>query len=81
MTTKGTLITGSVILSVAAMKMYFRGGVCRVNRDLSAKVIVITGANAGIGKETMKELAKQNCTIIFGARDEAKSRKIIREIQ
>jgi hypothetical protein len=42
-----TALTFSVL---ALAKKYFNGGVCRVNRDLSGKVIVITGGNAGIGK-------------------------------
>jgi len=41
-------------------------------------VIVITGANTGIGKETMKELSQQPCTIIFGARDARKSEEAIK---
>ena len=80
-TPKGAAIAVSAALSLAAIKLYFRGGMCRVKRDLTGKVIVITGANAGIGKETLKELAKQECTIIFGARDEAKSARVIKEVE
>jgi 5,10-methylene-tetrahydrofolate dehydrogenase/methenyl tetrahydrofolate cyclohydrolase len=66
-------ITGGALLALVGIKLYFRGGVCKVDRDLSGKVIVITGGSAGIGKATIEALASKDCTIIFGARDVAKS--------
>ncbi|KAF7275804.1 WW domain-containing oxidoreductase [Rhynchophorus ferrugineus] len=38
-------------------------------RDLSGKVAIITGANAGIGFETARSLAKHGCTVIFACRN------------
>lgn len=67
---------GGVVL-LAATKVYFGGGVCKVERDLAGKIVVVTGGNAGIGKETVKALAAKGCTVIFGARDQAKSEKVI----
>lgn len=69
------------LLALGLAKLYFRGGVCRVNKDLTGKVAVITGGNEGIGKATVEELLKRNCTVIFGARDEAKSQKFIKSIE
>lgn len=66
------ITAGSIILLVAT-KLYFRGGMCKVDRDLNGKVIVVTGGNAGIGKETVDALSTKGCTIIFGARDRGKS--------
>jgi hypothetical protein len=70
---QGALIAGGTVLSLTAIRFFASGGKCTAKRDLSGKVIVITGANTGIGKETLKELSKQPCTIIFGARDARKS--------
>jgi retinol dehydrogenase 12 len=61
------------LAAVGLVKLFFRGGVCRVTKDLTGKVAVITGGNEGIGKATVEELIKRNCTVIFGARNHAKS--------
>ncbi len=68
-------IIGFITIGViAGLKIYFRGGVCRVRRDLHGKVAVITGGNAGVGRETVKALIKQGCRVIFGARSVDKNR-------
>lgn len=38
-------------------------------KDLSKHVALITGANAGIGFETARSLAKHGCTVIFACRN------------
>ncbi|KAL1500797.1 hypothetical protein ABEB36_006240 [Hypothenemus hampei] len=39
-----------------------------VGQDLSGKTAIITGANAGIGFETARSLAKHGCSIVFACR-------------
>lgn len=43
--------------------------------DLTGKVAIVTGGNAGIGLETTKVLAESGATVIVGARDIEKARK------
>lgn len=49
---------------------------------LTDKVILVTGGNAGIGKETVLQLAKHKPSRIFiAARNEAKAKEAIRQIE
>jgi len=49
--------------------------------DLSRKIAIVTGGNTGIGLETTKTLAAAGATVIVGARDLAKAKKNLNDIQ
>ncbi|KAJ5816737.1 hypothetical protein N7447_008970 [Penicillium robsamsonii] len=50
--------------------------------DLTGKVILVTGGNAGLGKETVFQLAKHNPKKIFlGARSKAKAEEAIKSLK
>jgi len=48
--------------------------------DLSGKVIIVTGCNTGIGKETVRVLALRGATIIMACRDTEKAEKAKEDI-
>jgi len=47
---------------------------------MSGKVVMITGANAGIGKETAEQLLSAGATVIFACRSESKARAAMENI-
>lgn len=46
-------ISLGVFLCLYGTKKYFGGAQCKLHKDLSEKVAVITGGNTGIGKQTV----------------------------
>ena len=48
--------------------------------DQAGKVIIITGASSGLGKEATKQLALKNATVIMAARNIQKSEQVKTEI-
>lgn len=50
-------------------------------RDLTGKIAIITGANAGIGFETARSLAKHGCTVVFACRNLAAAEEAIDKIR
>lgn len=56
-------------------------GRCKSKNSLQGIVFIVTGANSGIGKETVKELAKKRATIIMACRDLQNARHVVTEIR
>uniref|UniRef100_A0A7S3GFH5 Uncharacterized protein n=1 Tax=Palpitomonas bilix TaxID=652834 RepID=A0A7S3GFH5_9EUKA len=48
--------------------------------DLTGKVIIVTGANTGIGKETARVLAKAGAEVVMGCRNEERAEGAIKDI-
>lgn len=59
---------------------FVQGEKYKGRNKIPGKVVIVTGANSGIGKETAKELARRNGTIYMGCRDLAKCEEARKEI-
>ncbi|XP_006186504.1 retinol dehydrogenase 12 isoform X1 [Camelus dromedarius] len=68
-------------LTAPTIRKFFAGGVCRTNVQLPGKVVVITGANTGIGKETARELARRGARVYIACRDVLKGESAASEIR
>nr|XP_020032105.1 retinol dehydrogenase 12 isoform X2 [Castor canadensis] len=68
-------------VTAPSIRKFFGGGVCRTNVQLPGKVVVITGANTGIGKETARELARRGARVYIACRDVLKGESAASEIR
>ncbi|KAF8192154.1 hypothetical protein BJ912DRAFT_1058095 [Pholiota molesta] len=50
-------------------------------QDLTGKVIIVTGANQGIGYATVKHLSRKGARVYVGARSEEKGRQAVEKLQ
>ena len=63
------------------LKKHFNGPLCQYSPNLSSKIIIITGANSGIGEYTAEVLAKLGATIILACRNLQKAKQTKENIQ
>ncbi|XP_054017588.1 retinol dehydrogenase 12-like isoform X1 [Dryobates pubescens] len=79
----GAAVSVPVLLYVAApyIRRYVAGGQCKSTAKLEGKVVVITGANTGIGKETARDLARRGARVIIACRDIVKAEAAASEIR
>jgi NAD(P)-dependent dehydrogenase (short-subunit alcohol dehydrogenase family) len=49
--------------------------------DMTGKIVVITGGNSGIGRETARALAQAGATVVITARDRAKGESTLSELR
>ena len=76
----GALSLGIVTLWLLR-KYYFADGTCRNKNRLDGKIVIITGANTGIGKETAIELAKRGGRVYMGCRSTQRGEKALEEVK
>lgn len=71
---------GAGVGAVVLFKTYVGG--CRYDNDkrLDDKVVVITGANTGLGKAAAKEFATRGASVVMACRDLTKCRRVRSEI-
>lgn len=64
------------ILSILFYRDLWTGKNYKINVSAANKVVIITGANTGLGKEAARLLAIKNATVIMACRDMEKCEKV-----
>ncbi|KAH6938363.1 hypothetical protein HPB50_008869 [Hyalomma asiaticum] len=72
----------AVVVAGVWLKAYllFNKGIYRATTTMRGKTVIVTGGNAGIGKETAKELARRNARIILACRNLHRAQKAAADI-
>ena len=71
------IIIVSIIFIIILTKCYCNGPRSPIKKDMTGKTILITGASAGIGKETAIELLNQGAKVILASRNQEKTIAVI----
>ena len=62
------------------LRIYFKGAQCRIKHSLKGKVIIVTGASSGIGKESALDLVRHGAHVILGCRNELKTKRAMESL-
>lgn len=74
-------ITITLIILYILRKILFEGTFTNLRKPMKGKIVIITGASAGVGKATALELLEDGAEVIFACRDKEKTTKVFREIE
>lgn len=66
------LIINLIFAVIAWVYCKLTSGICKSSRHLVGKTVIVTGANAGIGYETAKDLAERGARVILACRSETR---------
>ncbi|XP_071478738.1 retinol dehydrogenase 11-like, partial [Diadema antillarum] len=76
-------VSGFLVAAYGAYRVWFYGSTRRVKSKarLDGKTVIITGANAGIGRETAVDLASRGARVIMACRNPTKAQAALAEVR
>ena len=82
-----SLIAPAVIFAISSIVCIYRtrkhlitGPIPSIDKTALGKVVIITGANTGIGKETARQLLAAGATVVMACRSESRARQAMKDI-
>jgi len=75
------MLLGVAGVGIMSIKYMLRGKVYLGKTLMNGKLVIVTGANSGIGHQASLELAERGANVILACRDLSKGQKIAKEIR
>ena len=72
--------TVCTLTGIYLIRRLAQGTLCKSHTMLTGKTVIVTGANTGMGKQTVLELARRNARVIMACRNVEDGEKAVREI-
>ena len=69
-----------VLIYLSVIKKYIAGGACTSKTTMAGKTVIVTGANAGIGKATAIDMAHRGARVIMACRDLKRGEAALKDI-
>ncbi|XP_075218151.1 retinol dehydrogenase 14 [Lycorma delicatula] len=69
-----------VICTIVRIFTFLTLGVCKSKKQMNGKTVIVTGANSGIGKETVMDLARRGARVIMACRNLETASKVRAQI-
>ena len=74
------LIIFITIIILYLLRLFFKGAQCKIKHSLKGKVIIVTGASAGIGKESALDLVRHGAQVILACRNEQRTNEAMKSL-
>ncbi len=87
MSNMSPMMQGALTAAVGAVPIYYgmrtfmRGPTYRSSKRLDGQTVVVTGANSGIGQETVKELCRRGARVLLLCRNQSKGIEAAEQIE
>ena len=74
------LIIFIIIIILYLLRLFFKGAQCKIKHSLKGKIIIVTGASAGIGKESALDLVRHGAQVILACRNEQRTKEAMKSL-